>query len=228
MAILKAKGKTTTSISRETEGADVYLRALRDGTMIQADWRQAAIIGGFGYETTSGNLSTGVLEGTALSIAAPCCMVSVPNGTCIMPLRVSVQVQVGAPADAQEAEILIAVDQDKAWDTTGTPTVLDVNNLNTLCGKTSACSAGEVYTTTITSAPVNDIELARKVVEYDIGTGASKFAHGVILDLDYEPESPPILNGPCMLLVYWGSDTAVVGGFAQVQWLEFSELAFSV
>ena len=228
MAILKAKGQQTTSIQRLSEGADVYLRALRDGSMVQADWKQAAIMGGFGYTVTSGALSTGVVEGTSIDIDSPCAMVSVPNGTSILPLRVSVQVQTAAPADAAEAEILIAVDQDKAWDATGAPTVLSIYNMNTLCGKTSACVSGEIYTSTIQSAPVNDLELARKVVEYDIGSGTASFAHGVILDLVYEPANPSILNGPCMLLIYWGGDSAVIGGFAQVQWLEFPETTFSV
>ena len=71
MAIVKGTGQQTTAIQRLYEGADVYLRALRDGTMIAADWKQAAIMGGFGYHITSGALSTGVLEGTVIDIDSP-------------------------------------------------------------------------------------------------------------------------------------------------------------
>lgn len=232
MAIVKVKGRQTTSISREAEGADVYLRALRDGSMITSDWKQAAIMGGFGYIANVGALSTGEIGGgggSILDIDTPELVISVPNGTSILPLRVGVHVQTGTPADAGEMEILVAVDQDAEWVPNGVGWDTEpIFNINTLCGKSSGCLARGAFTSTIDVPPVLDIELARKVVQFNIGTGTAAFAHGVILDLVYEPKNPPILNGPCMLIVYQGGSAATVGGFIDCSWLEFPESAFKL
>ena len=53
----------------------------------------------------------------------------------------------------------------------------------------------------------------------DIGGTAASQAWGDLRCL-YEPLSPLILDGPCMLLVYWGGTVATTG-FAQIEWLEY-------
>lgn len=228
MTILKAKGQQTTAIQGVSEGADVYLRALRDGSIVSADWRQAAIIGGFGFMSNSGELSTGKVGGGAVTILdqdRPELLVSVPNGICIMPMRIGVHVQPGAPSDAEEQEILIAVDQDAAWDATGTCTAMAIYNMNTLSSKVSSCTGRHAFTTNITTPPVLDLELARLVIEYDVAA-AGEVAQ--MLDLVYEPKTLMVINGPAMLLVYHGGDNVNIGGFIDAQWLEFPENTFSV
>lgn len=229
MATLKGKAQQSTSIARQSEGNDVYLRALRDGSLIQSDWKQAAVMAGYGFMVNVGTFSSGVLggESSIIDIDSPNYVLDIPNGTCIMPLRIGVHVQAGTVSTQEECEILIAVDQDTGWDGTASATTDSIYNMNTLCGATSRCRSRSVFTDTFTTTgdPVLDIELARKVLEWDVtGTGAI----GMDVDLVYEPKNPPIINGPAMLIIYWGGDNAVVGGFADIQWLEFPESAFAL
>jgi len=230
---IKAKGRQSTTISRETEGSDVFLRALRDGSLVGVGWKQAAVIAGYGYMVNVGALTTGIVgggAGTVLAIAEPEMCLSIPNGTSIMPLRIAVQVQSGAPAAAQECEILIAVDQDTDLGAVSVAnsdkTTEVIYNMNTLCGSSSGCACYSAFTSSISTDPVLDIELARKVIEFDFSAGSAGMALEV--DLLYEPEAPPIINGPAMLLIYWGGDAATVGGFAEVQWVERSESDFAL
>ena len=228
----KAKARQSTTISRETEGSDVFVRALRDGSLITADWKQAAILAGYGYTVNVGALSTGIVgggNGTVIDQDEPECVLTIPNGYCVLPLRIAVQVQSGAVGDAEEVEILIAVDQDKALDATSiagsTYTTEVIYNLNTLCGSTSSCACYSAFTDTITD-PVLDLELARKVIEYE--WSATSGSQNLEVDLLYEPKNPPVINGPAQIVIYWGGDTATIGGFAEIQFLEFPESAFTL
>lgn len=228
MTIVKVKGQQTTARQGVSEGGDVFLRGLRDGSLITADWRSAAVMGGFGFTTIGGGFSTGKVgggAGTTMDINTPEFLLSIPNGTCVMPLVIGVQVQMGAPADAQEQEILVAIDQDIEWNKVGASTHADIYNLNTLSARASACTARNAITTTITATPTTDIELARVVAEYSVSSGGES---AQILDLCYEPKTMVVINGPAMILVYHGGDAANIGGFVQLQWLEFPEGTFSV
>lgn len=228
MAILKGKAQVTTSKQGVSEGADVYIRALRDGSLVDVDWRQAAIMGGYGFTAITGAFSTGKVGGGATSIMIldqPEFLLSIPNGYSIMPMRISIQVQAGSVTTIEEVELLIGVDQDQAWDATATSSVTYAYNLNTNSARSSACTVRQAFTSSITSAPVHDLELARKVIEHSVlAVGQT----AMILDLVYEPKTLPIINGPAMLTCHWGGDNATVGGFCQVEWLEFVEGTFSV
>jgi hypothetical protein len=214
------------SRSTGSDGDFKYLRLLRDGSLSVAGFLMASIMEGRGHMITVGAFSTGIVgggDGTVLDADQPEFIVSVPSGTSIMPIRIDAQVQTGAPTDAQEVEILYAADQDQAMASAGTSTSETIYNLNTLKGSASACTAISAATVDTTS-PTLDIELARKVIEYDVVTSGTL---GMDVSLLYEPKCPIILNGPAMLIGYWGGDTATVGGFAQVQWLEFPTTFFA-
>ena len=186
------------------------------------DWKQRAILQGRGFHVDVGAFSTGIVgggAGTVIDIDQPEGMISVPTGTSILPIRVAVQVQTGLiTTDLDENEILVGVDVAKASDGTGTMTTetalkMYMGNGTTLCTCYSAFTAN-------TTAPVVGMELARKVETADM-TGSSTSAWAHQLDLVYEPNTPPVLVGPCCLLVYWGGTVATVGGFAQIEWIEF-------
>ena len=229
MAIVKGTGQQTTAIQRLSEGADVYLRALRDGTMIAADWKQAAVMGGYGFHSQVGAFGVGATgggTGSIIDIDQPELLISIPNGTAVLPLRFTVAVVPGAMNQAtDETEILIAVDQDKADDASGTAASRTPSNLNTLCGKTSVCTVTSEYTTN-TTAPVLDLELAHAVIVADTDGTPANFVWSE-LNLLYEPEVPPIINGPAMILVYFGG-TVNATGFISASWLEFPENAFTI
>ncbi len=227
---LKAKAYQSTSISRVGDGNDTYVRAIKDGSLVFADWKQAAIMAGHGFMVNMGTLSTPIAgaggTGTVIDIDRPDLVVSVPNGTCLLPLRAEVTGKVPLLAtDADESEILITVDQDKAWDATGTSTALTVYNMNTLVSLSSACTARKTFSATTTD-PVHDIDLSHVQITGDVqGTAAT--ALWTPLYMLYEPKNPPIINGPAMVIFYWGG-TVATSAFVSFQWLELPESAFTL
>lgn len=227
MAIIKGKAQQTSSVGRVSEGADVNIRATRDGALFAANWKLACIMEGRGFMTMVGALSTPVAggdTGLVVDIDKPSFVLSVPTGISILPIRtdVAVGLPVGA-ADDDEVDVLIAVDQDKAWDATGTATAATIYNLNTLNSRASGCTARKTFTATTTD-PVLDLELTHytKVFELHSSTGVA-WTEGRLV---YEPVAPPILNGPCMYIVYWGG-TKATQAFMTAQWLEFPTTYFS-
>lgn len=229
-ATIKGTARQSSSAQSVSEGAEVYLRLLRDGTMSFADFKVVNVMAGRGFHLTvqGADFSTGQTnDGNVIDLDEPNYLVSVPAGTTIFPIRITHQIQGGAPADGQEIETLIAVDQDSAGATLTNMTAGTIHNMSTLFARTSNCSGYVDSTNTITD-PVLDIELARAVVEFTIvGTagGSSVTATGV--NLLYEPVVPAIIKGPACLIGYWGGDTSVLGGFAQIEWLEFPSAYFA-
>ncbi len=228
---IEAKAQVTTAIQGASEGESVYLRALRDGTMVKADWKQAAVFGGHGFMCQSGNFITGLAGGGSASemdLDRPNLCISIPNGTAFIPLRFDVNANTGTPADGGEVEILIAVDQDKAIKTDGTGTATTVYNMNTLCGRSTACTVRNTFSTTMSTDPVLDLELARKVVEFEVLSTLDEAA--ILVDLVYEPKTPPVINGPAAVLVYVGGDAAIVSDsvYINAKWLEFTETPFNI
>ncbi len=199
----------------------MYLESIDE--MISKGWGRSALCGAF---------STGKVGGGAtnvLDLDQPELIIGVPAGLAIRPFRIGVQVQGGAiTTDADETELLIAVDSLGLWKGNGTHTDVTPSNLRTDLDKGSACrvaqaETGDLETTpgygVMASAdPVLDMELARMVQTIDIGTNAGHTAN--MLNFLYEPDYPPILVGPCTLFVYFGGTVATVGGFAQAQWVE--------
>ncbi len=231
MAKIQLKGIQNQAISRQTEGQDVFLRALRDGSVIKSDWMQAAIMGGYGYMVSDGAIVTGQTgggQGTTMDISEPEVAIGIPNGYCIMPIRIQVGIEPGAyNAENDETEILIAADQDTILSNLGNTTAdtLSVFNMNTRCGLTSACSAFGGYSTSLTD-PTLDLELAHWASTADTdGAPATIVTH--MCNLLYEPEHPIILNGPAALFVYFGGTVATTG-YTSIQWLEFPESVFKI
>ena len=118
MAIIKAKARQDAAVSRVSEGNDVFLRAMRDGSLIKADWKQALIMEGRGFTINVGSLSSPAVGGgsgaTIIENNGPECAIGFPSGTSIMPIYVDISMLVTAGTlDDDEIDILLAVDQDK-------------------------------------------------------------------------------------------------------------------
>lgn len=221
MAILKAKANQDTGVSRVSEGDEVFLRATLDGALFTADWKQALITEGRGFMFNLGAFSTGVDGGGTAAIVdidAPSAVIGVPSGTSIMPMRIEVSLAIptGATA-ADEVDVLIAIDQDSVQaSSSGTSTPETIYNVNTLHSRSSNCFANSIYTTAMTT-PVNDIELAHFQKIFDKGSSVGGIWTSV--DFLYEPKTMPVINGPAMLILYYGG-TVTTEGFASLQWLE--------
>ena len=226
MAVIEGKARQTTSTTGVGEGAEVYARLLRDGTMSMASFKQVCVMQGLGFHVTSGAFSTGNIGDTSIVADEPQHVLSIPSKTSIMPIRIHIQVQGGAPADAEEVECLIGVDQDAVAVAATNSTEKLIYNMNTLFANTSSCKSYDDFTDSGLTAPVLDIELARAVQEFDV-IGTQGVANSTGVDLLYEPKISPIINGPAMIVLYWGGDAAGAGGFAQIEWLEFASTVFA-
>ncbi len=192
------------------------------------------IAAGKGRSANSGAFSTGVVgggAGTVLLIDEPELVIGVPAGTFIRPFYIAAQIQGGAiGTDADENEILIAVDSLGYWNGNGTSTAVDPSNLRTDLDKGSACRVGAAVTGAMTTTPgfgviaaadpVLDLELGRKVQQVDVATNAGNT--DVATNYVYQPKHPIFIVGPSTLLVYFGGTVANVGGFIQAQWVEGS------
>jgi len=86
--------------------------------------------------------------GTVLDLDQPEGVLSVPSGFTLIPIRFGVQAQVPLlAADADEAEILIAVDRGASWAQYGTRTAELVYNLRTDLGAGSPVIAASAVAT---------------------------------------------------------------------------------
>lgn len=186
------------------------------------NWKMKAILEGRGYHMDIGAFSTPIVgggNGTVIDQDQPEGAISIPEGTTIIPIRVSVQCQTPLlAADSDESEILIAWDQTAAIDG-GTSTSETALKLHDGSAITSNCTCYSAYTANCTN-PTLSVELARSVKTGDMqGTPANALWGD--LRLDYEPENPPIIVGPASLIVYFGG-TVATSGFGQIEWLEFA------
>lgn len=213
------------NLDYQSSPVESYYRALPDGVFPVGDWMDAMIARGYGWHSTIGAFSTPITgggAGTVIDLDQPEGIISVPSGYCMRPVRIHVQCHTPLLAsDADEAEILIAVDRASAYDGTGTVTseATSTFNMRTDISTGSPVSVYSAATADITD-PVLGIELARAAVTGDVqGTAANALWQQ--LDLLYEPKNAPFIVGPAAVYLYWGGTVATTG-FAQVQFVAFA------
>jgi hypothetical protein len=199
--------------------AEVNLRSLMGG-LLSADWRQAMIARGYGWNVTIGTLSTGITgggAGTVLDLDQPEFILGVPANYALIPLDFHIQVNPGLQTtDSHVTEILIAVDRTQTFDASGTFTSETPLNLRTNNSTGCPIVCGSAFNADTTD-PVLSFELMRKEAFTDVqGTAAT--VNQYQFNLDYEPKNPPILIGPSMVVGYWGGSIAAVG-FAQLNFI---------
>lgn len=201
------------------------LRGLPAGAGVFGDWLHAFIARGYGWHVTIGAFSTGITgggAGTVLDLDQPEGVISVPSGTTLIPIRISAQCHVPLLAtDADESEILVAVDRAAAWAADGTSTAETAFNMRSDITSGCEASCASAFTADMTATtgadPVLGMELARACVTGDVqGTAANGM--WTPLSLLYEPVRPPFLIGPCAIYLYWGG-TVATPGYAQAQFL---------
>jgi hypothetical protein len=229
MALKGRANQTKANENLVADGQLQFINMLRDGTVITADWMQQAIIQGRGHMVTVGSLTTPITGGnsTVVDLDVPQLVIGVPSGTSILPFSIRVCGSAIPPtADSDEYDILIAVDQDKMnASSSGTSVSETIYNLNTLnTDQVSTCYANSDYTVTMVD-PVLDLELAHatKVYEEFSSTGILL----IDIELNYEPRICPIINGPAMLIVYWGGTSVALNAFCTAQWLEYPSTRFT-
>ena len=190
------------------------------------------IADGYGRALTVGAFSTGVVgggAGTILDIDQPEFAIGVPANYVLRPLFTKMVVGPGVTtADSDETEALLAVDSLGLWSGDGTSTAESPSNLNSKYAKGSACRVGSAFTADMTTSPrsgaadadpVLDMELDRNQEITDFNAAATSVTFHTVV-LQYQPNYPEWLEGPCTLLGYFGGTIATLGSFAVVRWVE--------
>ncbi len=223
MAIIKAKARQDSAVSRVSESGEVYARANRDGSLVIADWKQALIMEGRGFFAKIGSLTTPIaVAGSANVVDAdrPDWLLGIPKGTSILPFEIDMQMKpTSATNDNNELDMLIAVDQDTMQpESTGSSTTgYRPYNLNTLHSNASKCYFNITFSGTMTTSAVTDIELAHVTKIFELHTSVGEI--WMEFALHYEPKTCPIINGPANIIGYAGS-TKGAAMFHQVKWIE--------
>ena len=115
MTILKALGNQTTSVERVSEGNDITLKALRDGTLTVAGWIAALSLAGRVFTVNQGLGTTPKTFGAAgLDTDEFALHVAVPAGVAIIPLELFITFE-----EIGTATLLEAVMQSGSGSVTG-------------------------------------------------------------------------------------------------------------
>ncbi len=182
------------------------------GAALAADWRQALIARGFGWNVQVGELTTPITgggAGTVLDLEQPELAINVPSGYAMIPLRIHVETQVGLQTtDAHENEIVIGFDRTQIQ-TAGTSTAETPANMRSDITSGAPFTVFSAYTADGVAAPLIT-ELDRAQAQVDVqGTAATLNLYQ--FDLLYEPLHPPIIIGPAHIAVYYGGSIALPG-----------------
>lgn len=191
--------------------------------LFTAGWREELLLSGCCFGVTVGGISaggdvsliTGGGAGTTIDSDQPELIVSVPAGYYLIPLRAQGAFRVDLDADAEVGDVLLFADTTQAAPATATATAETPVPL--LGGDTASVARAWSAVTADITDPVLSHLLAYVTVLQSQTTAAS--ISNQTLVLDYQPKSPPILKGPCSIVLCWGG-TAAVTGLASLEWAE--------
>lgn len=229
MSLIHAIRRVVPSISTSDSTGPQGLDSSRSGEMYTYDWKQRRVAEGRGFAVNVGAFSTPITgggAGTIIDLDQPECVINVESGKVVVPVRFHVQCHTPLLAtDADESEILIAVDRTAKWAVDGTYTAETALNMRTDNPRTYSGTVGSAFTADMTATTGADavlgVELARAVVTGDINGSAANALWGK-LELVYEPTTSPMIVGPAAIYVYWGG-TVATPGFAQLAFIELDE-----
>lgn len=222
MAIIKAKARQDTAVSRVSESGEVYTRATRDGALFTCDWKTGLIMEGRGFQFNVGTLTTPIScpsTSTPL-IDKPDWAIGIPDGTSLLPIYIEGAMLVTTGTlDADELDILVAVDQDTfLTQASGSATIVYPTNMNNKHSRTASCWVNKTYSATFdTTDPTYDIELAHVTQVWETFTSVATY--WMEAKLLYQPKTVPIINGPGVIS---GTAATKAGAsmFWTVQWIE--------
>lgn len=222
-AVRRIAGSYTTADSTAPQAVD----ASRGGELYTYDWKQRRIAEGYGFLVNVGAFSTPITgggAGTIIDLDQPECIINVESGKVVVPLRFHVQTQQPLLAtDADEVEILIAVDRTAKWAVDGTYTAETAFNLRTDNPRSFSGTVGSAFTADMLATTGADavlgMELARSVNVGDVNGTPGFAAFNTTHALLYEPLTSPLIVGPAAIYVYWGG-TVATPGFAELMFLE--------
>ena len=225
MALFKAKARQTSGVSRVAEGADSYVRALRDGSLSTAGFIQAMCMEGRMFAVNAGTASSPITCGAGgIDTTEPDLIVLAPAGTTIIPIEVCIQIEAYGSTAIFEALVSCG-----SGGVDGTTTAVTPVCLNTHLGYTSQCSAGNASAADSTYFTSNLIELER--------WGAAKSVTVGTADDDSAWAPPnyawralaggylPIIKGIGGICVFASAQAST--GFISAKWIEVPDSYFS-
>ena len=194
------------------------IRSLLGGA-VAADWRHALIARGFGWNTTVGAVSTGIVgggNGTTVVLARPQLAIKVPTGQCLVPLRVSVEVELGLQTtDSHVTEILVSIDRTQV-PTAGTSTTEVPINMRTDITVPCPLTVWSAFTgDTGVALALDELDRAQALTDVQ---GVATTVNVYQLKTVYDPRWPPFICGPAGFFVHYGGDIAATG-FIQASFL---------
>ncbi len=216
MTRLKALGNQTTSVERVSEGNDITLKALRDGTLTVASWVAALSLAGRvftvnqGLGTTAKAFGDGGLDTDEFDLH-----VAVPSGVVIIPLELFITFE-----EIGTAGILETVMQSGSGSVTGSGDNPTPISSNVSSGRASKCTVTGSAATGATALTTNIKEIWRDMdqLAIDIDTVAQI---RVKYNYRWYAMDTGVLDvvGPNQQVAIWAAATAGTGqiGFKYIE-----------
>ncbi len=209
MAVIKGKAAQTTQVTRESEGAPVYMRMLRDGTLGIADLIALLSLEGRIFTCNSGTGTTAVTFGSStLDTTEFDLHVAVPSSVVIIPLEVDIIFD-----SMGTIQIVECVMQAGTGSVTGAGTALTPVSSNPNVGRTSACTVTSIPTASTATAFTANI---REIWHDNNPAGQTITAVGTVRSqytFRYNAKLSGIYDivGPSQQLAIWASAQAGIG-----------------
>ena len=215
--ITDIKGKATQVTPIVTgEGDQDYIKMTKLGAMFTADWRQQLTLAGLVWSASVGGVTAsadllpvvGGGNGTVIDAAQPELVIGVDAGYFLIPVEAHASAYNDPNTDNAITNILLYADRTQSPDaavvsgTTTTP-------VNLLDG--GAAFPGRCFTAT--SGDMTKSPICSEILDYESATVGAATGGAVAhsLKLDYRPEAPSIIAGPCMVALVWGGTVASSG-----------------
>jgi len=213
---IKAKAAQVTPVVTGEADMD-YLKMSKLGAMFTADWRMQLLLAGMVWSTEVGSVSagadvslvTGGGNGDVIDLNQPELVIGVDAGYYLIPLEVRCCVQGDLDADTEEINIVLVADRTAAPVTTNASGTLETP-VNMLDGGPYFPGRAWSGSTADITGPVTD-----QILDFVTCQMSSIDSTGVvaipIIKMEYIPEVPPILAGPCQIVLCFGGTAAVTG-----------------
>ncbi len=214
---VKAKATQVTPVSPIGEGDFEYPRMSKTGAMFTAGWKQQLAAAGLVWMATMGDLTaggdvspiTGGGNGSVIDNNQPEFVIGVDAGYYLIPISANVGIKGNSDGDVDEFHILLYADRSAGPVTTNASATL-VTPVNMLDGGGAFPGrCWEASTADITEPVVS--QWLDFVSQQSAQASAAGMTTMPVLHLDYNPKVPPILAGPCQIVLVFGATEAAVG-----------------
>lgn len=213
---IKAKVAQVTPVVTGEADLD-YVKMTKLGAMFTAGWRTQLLLAGKVWSVEVGDVAadgdvdllTGGGNGTTIDMDQPELVIGVDAGYYLIPLEARCSIQADNDADLSEANIVLFADRAAAPVTTNASGTLftPINMLDgagAFPGRAWVGSTGDI-TTPVTSQILDYVTQQTSSIDT-----TTVVAHPII-KMEYLPDSPPILAGPCQVVLCWGATKAALG-----------------